>query len=328
MDKWIGGYRLCIATLEHVEIGFPFFAYFAGKTKMDYSQTMKYLFAIIFAILFCVPSFAQKSDDDRRSNMPVEPFRIIGNVYYVGASEVTSFLITTPKGHILVDSGFPETASQIIKNIRTLGFKPEDIKLMVNTQAHFDHAGGFAEIKRLSDAKMIASPLDKILIEAGGKGDFTWGDTLDYEPVKVDRVVRNGERVTLGGASLTAIFTPGHTKGCTAWEYSVTEKGRKFKVLFWGSASSPGYKFYDNKNYPNIVAEYEKTFAIMKTLKPDVFLASHGSFFDLLEKAEKIRATREPNPFVDNKAFAEYAIEAEKAHRAKLAEQKKAVGSK
>ena len=289
---------------------------------------MKYLFSIIFAVLFCVPSFAQKSDDDRRSNMPVEPFRIIGNVYYVGASEVTSFLITTPKGHILVDAGFPDTASQIIKNIRTLGFKPEDIKLMVNTQAHFDHAGGFAEIKRLSDAKMIASPLDKILIEAGGKGDFTWGDTLDYEPVKVDRVVRNGERVTLGGASLTAIFTPGHTKGCTAWEYSVTEKGRKYKVLFWGSASSPGYKFFDNKNYPNIVAEYEKTFAIMKTLKPDVFLASHGSFFDLLEKAAKIRATRETNPFVDIKAFAEYAIEAEKAHRAKLAEQKKAVGSK
>ncbi|HQZ97175.1 MAG TPA: subclass B3 metallo-beta-lactamase [Pyrinomonadaceae bacterium] len=286
---------------------------------------MKFLVSLFFLALSFVSIFAQKSEDDRRSNMPVEPFRIIGNVYYVGASEVTSFLIVTPKGHILVDAGFPQTAPQIIKNIRTLGFKPEEIRLMVNTQAHFDHAGGFAELKRLSGAKMIASPLDKVMIEDGGKNDFTWGDELSYEPIKVDRVIQNREKISLGGATLTAIFTPGHTKGCTAWEYTVTEKGRKYKVLFWGSASSPGYKFFGNKNYPDIVADYEKTFAVMKTLKPDVFLASHGSFFDLFEKAEKIRARREPNPFIDSDEFGKYAADAEKAHRAKLAEQKKAV---
>lgn len=296
-----------------------------AATKSIILKVMKFTASIIFATLLCVTVFGQVSDSDRRANIPVEPFQIIGNIYYVGASEVTSFLIVTPQGHILVDAGFPETATQIIKNVRTLGFKPEEIKVMVNTQAHFDHAGGFAEIKKLSGAKMIASPLDKIMIEDGGKNDFTWGDTLTYEPVKVDRVVKDREKVSLGGASLTAVFTPGHTKGCTAWEYSVTEKGRKYKVLFWGSASSPGYKFYGNKNYQNIVAEYEKTFAVMKTLKPDVFLASHGSFFDLLGKAEKIRVTREPNPFIDSKAFTEYAVEAEKGHRAKLAEQKKSV---
>ena len=317
-DKW-----------PYTIIGFfsRYFTYFAGKNFFQWiiRKAMKFLVSIIFSILLCVPTFAQKSDNDRLSNMPVEPFRIIGNVYYVGASEVTSFLIVTPKGHILVDAGFPDTASQIIKNIRTLGFKPEDIKLMLNTQAHFDHAGGFAEIKRLSGAKMIASPLDRVLIENGGKNDFTWGDTLDYEPVKVDRVLKDREKISLGGAVLTAIFTPGHTKGCTAWEYTATEKARKYKILFWGSASSPGYKFFGNTNYPGIVDDYEKTFALMKTLKPDIFLASHGSFFDLLGKAEKIRAKRDPNPFVNAKEFAEYAVDAEKAHRAKLAEQKKSV---
>jgi len=279
---------------------------------------MKALISIIFSLVLPAFVLAQASEDDRRANTPIEPFQIIGNVYYVGAAEVTAFLVTTPKGHILIDAGFAETAAQITANVKKLGFKVGDIKLLLNTQAHFDHAGGFVELKRLSGAKMVASPADKALLEKGGRDDFTWGDKYVYEPVMVDRVVSDGERVKLGGVSVKAVFTPGHTKGCTTWMMVLKDGGRKYTIAFVGSTSSPGYKFYGNERYPGIIADYEKTFAVMKSLKPDIFLASHGSFFGLLEKAEKIRAKRSPNPFIDPEGYKTWIGETEKNFREKL----------
>lgn len=286
---------------------------------------MKTIFSIFLLLVFTVEMSAQASEDDRRANTPIEPFQIIGNVYYVGAAEVTAFLVTTPKGHILIDAGFAETAAQITANVKKLGFKIGDIKLLLNTQAHFDHAGGFVELKRLSGAKMVASPADKVLLEKGGRDDFTWGDKYVYEPVTVDRKVSDGERVTLGGVGLKAVFTPGHTKGCTTWMMELRDGGQKYTVAFVGSTSSPGYTFYGNEKYPGIIADYEKTFAVMKRLNPDIFLASHGSFFGLLEKAEKIRLKRNPNPFIDPEGYKTWIGETEKNFREKLATQKAAV---
>jgi metallo-beta-lactamase class B len=278
-------------------------------------------FTLVFSLLlFAVGSFGQATERDREWNQPVEPFRIIGNVYYVGATEITSFLITTPKGHILIDSGYAETVPQIQKNVAKLGFKLTDIKYLLNTQAHYDHAAGLAELKRLTKAKMIASVLDKKALEEGAKYDFAGGDKYAFEPVKVDRTIRDGEEISLGGLKLKAILTPGHTPGATMWLMNAKDGSKNHQVAFVSSASIPGYILLDNKKYPSIIADYEKTFAKMKNLQPDIFLGSHGSFFNLLEKAEKIRRNPASNPFFDPKGYKAYV---ERSHNTFLAQLKR-----
>ena len=286
---------------------------------------MKLLASIFIAFVFSLTSCAQQNESDRKSNMPVAPFKIIGNVYYVGASEVTSFLITTPDGHLLLDSGFAETVPQIRDNIKKLGFKLEDVKFLLNSQSHYDHSGGLAELKKLTGGKMIASEGDREALEKGDRDNFAWGDTKTYAPIKVDRTVKDAEELSLGGVKMKAVITPGHTRGCTTWTLDVTDNGRKYGVVFVCSASIPGYKLVRNEKYPNIVEDYETTFAKLKQLKPDVFLAAHGSFFDLLGKAEKLRNGANPNPFIDPVGYADYIASAEKTFRDQLA-QEKAVG--
>lgn len=260
------------------------------------------------------------TEQDREWNKPVEPFCIIGNVYYVGASEVTSFLITTSKGHILIDSGYAETVPQIKQNLDKLGFKLSDVKYLLNTQAHYDHAAGLAELKRLTKAKMVASVGDKRGLEEGDKNDFAWGDKYAFEPVKVDRTIADGGVVSLGGVTLKAVLTPGHTPGSTMWLLNVKENGRIYQVAFVSSTSIPGYTLLDNRKYPSIIPDYTSTFAKMKRVKPDVFLASHGSFFDLLEKAEKFHRFPAVNPFIDAEGYTNYV---ERTHTAFLAQLKK-----
>lgn len=231
--------------------------------------------------------------------------------------------MTTRAGHFLIDAGYAETVPQIRENVRKLGFKVEDIKVLLNTQAHYDHAGGFAELKKLTGARMIASLRDKPWLEIGGKNDFTWGEKFLFPPVVVDKVIVNNDRVTFGGVTLTAVATPGHTRGCTMWLLDVPEAGRKYKVAFVGSGSSPGYTLVDNAKYPTIVADFEQTFARMGRIKPDVFLASHGSFFNFTEKAEALRNNLRVNPFIDRAGYVDYVRGAKKAFREKLAKQKR-----
>jgi metallo-beta-lactamase class B len=264
---------------------------------------------------------AQLDEADRQRNAPFEPFRVIANIYYVGAADVTSFLITTPRGHILIDAGYAETAPQIKANIARLGFKVADVKILLNTQAHFDHAGGLAELKRASGAKLLVSREDAALMARGGKGDFGFGDELFYEPVKTDKTIADGEQVMLGGVVLRAVLTPGHTKGCTVWMMNITERGQKLSVAFVGGTTAPGYKLVGNDKYPNIVADYEKTFRLMKQLRVDVFLAAHGSFFNLPAKAAQLKQGAAPNPFIDPQSYREYLSATEKTFREKLAKE-------
>ena len=279
---------------------------------------MKLTAALILLLLFSSQASAQKDETDRQRNAPVEPFRVIGNVYYVGASDVTAFLVTTPRGHILIDAGYPETAPQIKANVARLGFKVEDIEILLTTQAHFDHAGGLAELKRASGARLLASKEEAALMANGGKGDFAFGDRLPYEPVTTDRTIADGEKISLGGVTLKAVATPGHTKGCTAYTTTVREGGKKYEVVFFGSTTAPGYKLVGNEKYPNLVADYERTFRVSKALKPDVFLASHGSFFDLAGKAERARKGASPNPFIDPESYRRYLEATEKTFREQL----------
>ena len=240
---------------------------------------------------------AQSTETFRSWNQPIAPFHIIGNVYYIGASDVTSFLITTPAGHIVIDGGFVETAPLIEKNIRDLGFKLEDVKVLLSSHAHFDHAGGLAELKRLTGARLIASEPEAQQLARGGKGDFHYGDWGAFPPVTADQTVKDGEKVELGGVTLTAHLTPGHTKGNTTWTMKTSEGDRSYDVVVMGSLSAPGYKLVNNTNYPNIVADYTHSFAVLKKLPCDVFLSQHGFNFSLKEKMAG--KDGKENPFID-----------------------------
>ena len=277
-------------------------------------QLLASLFSFVVLLLLCpVAANAQADETSRSWNQPVKPYRVIGNIYYVGAAEVTAFLIVTPEGHILLDSGFAETVPQIKQNMAQLGFRLQDVKILLNSHAHFDHAGGIAELKELTGAKLMASEADAALLANGGKGDFHFGDRLSYAPVTADRILRDGDRVELGGVAMTAHLTPGHTKGCTTWTMKVKEGRKQYDVVFVGSASIPGYSLGGNPLYPNIADDYRKTFRVLKHLRCDVFLASHGSFYSMQEKAALLARRNRPNPFIDGRGFRRFIKESEKA---------------
>lgn len=274
----------------------------------------------LFFLALSFHSFAQKTETDRSWNQPVEPFRIIDNIYYVGASDITSYLIATPKGHILIDSGFLETVPQIQRNVVKLGFKFEDIKILLNAHAHYDHAGGLAELKRMTKAKLYVSEADSKLLARGGIGDPNFGDQYPFEGVIADKTFADSWKLKHGGATLTALVTPGHTKGCTTWTTTAKEAKRNYNVTFVCSTSSPGYKLVGNTKYPEIESDYFRTFERLKALKTDVFLGTHGGFFGLETKMEQLRSGG-PNPFIDPKGYKDYLDRSEADFRAKLASQ-------
>ncbi len=286
------------------------------------------IFLQLSCLIICLSdlSCAQKSDGDRKMNQPVEPFKIIGNVYYVGASDVTSFLITTPKGHILIDSGFSETVPQIKANVAKLGFKLEDVRVLLINHAHYDHCGGLAELKKLTGARLLASAPDAAVLEDGGASDFRFGGdkAFSFAPVKTDELLKDGQEITLGETVLKTYFTFGHTKGATSWTTDVTENGKKYKVIFMSSTTTLDYTFVDNQKYPQIADDFTKTYQTLKTIKPDVFLASHGQFFDLLGKAERLRAGAKTNPFIDPEGYQTFVAEVSESFENKLKAEKAA----
>ena len=283
-----------------------------------------FIFFGLLCVLFCPVGGCDQADETARSwNQPIKPFRIAGNLYYVGASDLSSLLIVTPQGHILLDSGLVETVPQIQQNVAQLGFRLEDVKVLINTHAHYDHAGGLALLKRLTGATLMASEADAALLAAGGKGDPNFGDRLAYEPVKADRILHDGDKVELGGVTMTAHLTPGHTKGNTTWTMTVTEDSKHYNVVVVGSTSTLGYKLVDNPNYPGIVADYQRTFQILKSLPCDIFLAPHGSFYDLTKKSKLLEQGTKQNPFIDPDGYKRYVEEGEIAFNKELERQRK-----
>jgi metallo-beta-lactamase class B len=278
-------------------------------------------------ILALPPGVRPQADETSRSwNQPVEPYRILGNLYYVGASDVTAFLITGPKGHILLDSGFAETVPQITRNIAKLGFRVRDVRILLSSHAHFDHAGGLARLKKLTGARFYASEEDAAELARGGKGDYALGDSMPYEPVQADQIVRDGDRVTLGTSSLIARITPGHTKGCTTWTMVADEGGRKYDVVFTCSTTVlPNVSLTKNAAYPQIADDFARTFRTLKSLPCDVFLGNHGSFFDMTDKAARLARGERPNPFIDPAGYRAYIERMEKAYLERLEGEKKAL---
>ena len=291
------------------------------KLSLHRTRLMK-PFSVI--LLFLLPSFAKPQADEtsRAWNRPVEPFQVIGNIYYVGAAEVSSFLITTPEGNILLDSGLAETVPLIQANIKKLGFENQKIEILINSHAHYDHAGGLAVLKEWTGATLMASEADAELLANGGKGDFQWGDLFSYKPVKADRLLRDNDKVELGGVTLTARLTPGHTKGCTTWTMKVKDGGRLLDVVFLGSTTIPGYKLVDNQKYPGIIADYAYSFKLLKSLNCDVFLAPHGSFFSMLEKVERLKQGEKNNLFIDPQGYRRFIERTEMAYLQQLAKER------
>lgn len=284
-----------------------------------------WLFACL--MLFGTASHAALDAEDSSWNQPVTPFRMIGNIYYVGASDVTSYLIVTPKGLILLDGGFAETAPQVEANIRTLGYKLSDVKILLNSHAHYDHAGGLAELKRMTHATFEASAADSVLLANGGKGDFSFGDKHPYAPVRADRILQDGDRVELGGTTMTTHLTPGHTKGCTTWTMQVMEDGKPHDVVFLCSVSILDYSLVNNPAYPGIATDFTRTFATLKSLPCDVFLGAHGRYYGLQEKMARMQKHEPGNPFIDPQGYREYLDKAEANFKQALEAQQKAAGA-
>ena len=269
---------------------------------------------VLLLLLLAPLAFAQKDPVSRSWNQPIPPFRIAGNLYYVGANEMAAYLIATPKGLILLDGGFEETAPIIRRNVATLGFDYKNIKIILNSHAHYDHVGGIDAIRRETGATFISSAGDAPLLARGGKDDPQFGDRFLYPPIEPDRLVRDGGRVTLGGTTLTAHLTPGHTKGCITWTMTVREKGKALHVVFVGSASVPSeYKLTGNPKYPNAIADYRHTFAVLKSLPCDIFLASHGNMFDLQGKLARHAS------FVDPDGYRKYVAASEERFEKRVA---------
>ncbi|HVW72166.1 MAG TPA: subclass B3 metallo-beta-lactamase [Rhizomicrobium sp.] len=285
---------------------------------------LRLLATALMGLVLAAPAYA--------ADTYLEPFpahHIIANIYYVGTEGQANYLITTPKGNILINSGTEKNPPMIKASIKKLGFKYADTRILLISHAHFDHDAGSAEVIKETGAKYEVMDSDVPVVESGGKLDFNYGDKGGknlYPPVKVDRVLHDGDTVSLGGTVLTAHKTPGHTKGCTTWTMPVKDGGKTLNVVIVGSPNvNPGYVLVGNKKYPNIAQDYEKTFRVLKALPADVFLGAHGDYYGLDAKYPKLKPGA-PNPFIDPTGYKAYIADREAAFRKELAKQQ--AGSK
>ena len=254
---------------------------------------------------------------------PVAPFRVAGNVYYVGTEGLAAYLITSPKGHVLLDSTLAGNVPQVEHNIEQLGFRLKDVKLLIESHAHYDHVGGLAQLKADTGAPLWASAGDRWALENGRQfGDTDYG-LITFPAVKVDRLVRDGETVRAGDVELTAWVTAGHTRGCTTWSLPVEEAGRRLKVLFLCSIMVAGNKLIDNKAYPGIVADFRRTYARLRTMKADVVLTGHPEAAEVLARHARQRAG-DAQAFVDPGELARLVTAADAAFETELAKEKAA----
>jgi metallo-beta-lactamase class B len=241
----------------------------------------------------------------------------------VGSQGLASYLIVTPQGSILINSNLEKSVPMIRESVEKLGFRFSDIKILLISHAHWDHCAGSAAVKELTGAKYMVMDADVPEIEAGGKGNFQYGDVLTarYQPAKVDRVLHDGDTVRLGDTILTAHLTPGHTKGTTTWTTVVKEDGKSYNVVIVGSPNvNDGYKLVNNELYPQIAYDYQTMFQVLKALPCDVFLGAHGNYYGMEAKYARMKEGG-PNPFIDPEGYKGYVAEREQAFRTELAKQ-------
>ncbi len=264
-------------------------------------------FALITLLLLPVLVFAQagpggfiSAEQDAQLKGPwsdgVEPFPIIANIYYVGGVNIASYLMTTPQGHILMDTGMPRMAKTVLANVEKLGFKPNDIRLMISSHAHVDHIGGHAEVKKATGAQVIASAEDARALEAGR--DMSPVEYDGWPAVRVDRIIKEGETVTLGTMTLRAVLTPGHTPGATTWVTTVQDGGRSYTVVFpGGAAPNGGPLVVGNPKHPNLAEITLTTYGTLKQLNPDIVLQGHPQQA-FMGKVDGMKKGMRPHPLL------------------------------
>src|SRR6266850_3107534 len=249
-----------------------------------------------------------------------EPFRIVGNLYYVGAKNIASYLFTTPQGNILIDTGTKEMGPVIRTNVEKLGFKLADIKIMLSGHAHFDHVQGHAAMKKATGARVMAIGEDAAALAAGTDrsplGDEGW------EPVAVDRVLKDGDTVTLGGTTLRAVWTPGHTPGCTTWTTTVQDRGKPYSVVFQACGGpNAGVKLVGNTKFPTLIQDTPRSFRVQKTLKPDIYLPMHPESL-FAGKIERIKAGENPHPLLNPEGYTKLIADTEANFQKRIEEEK------
>ena len=253
---------------------------------------------------------------------PIAPFRIAGNLYYVGSQDLASYLIVTPQGNILINSSLTSSVPLIRSSVEQLGFKFNDIKVLLISHAHFDHDAGSAEVIQETHAKYMVMDADVSVVESGGATDFAYGKDT-YPPAKVDRVLHDGDSVKLGETTLVAHKTAGHTRGCTTWTLRVKETGRPLNVVIVGSWNvNPGWRLVDRPSqpasYPGIESDYRHTFALLQGLPCDIFLGAHGAYFGMLAKLDRIKAGANDTVWIDPKGYQAAVAERKQAFEAEL----------
>ena len=292
---------------------------------MNYTIHLKR--TVILLTLLCSVMLATAQTVNEPGNAPSEwsqpypPFRIAGNLYYVGTADLACYLIVTPKGNILINTGLASSAAKIKASIETLGFRFSDIKILLTTQAHYDHMGAMAAIQKATGAAMMLDEGDVPVATDGGSSDYFFGGHGSvYQPVKVDRVLHNGDTIALGDIHLVMLHHPGHTKGSCSYLFTVKDAQRSYTVLI---ANMPTIiapkKFSETTGYPNIAADYQYTFKAMKPLKFDIWLASHASQFKLQAK-HPAGSAYNPNAFIDQKGYDTELSELEGEFEKKLTE--------
>lgn len=288
----------------------PILGYKANETKLPLTST---------------GTLSVQNDPDWTEPFP--PFKIAGNLYYVGSKGLANYLITTSQGHILINSDLEENVPLIRASVERLGFKFTDIKVLLISHAHWDHNAASDTIKKLTGAKYMVMDADVPVVESGGKTDFQYGNLPSslYTPTKVDRVLHDGDEVRFGGAVLVAHLTPGHTKGCTTWTMKVKDGQKTYNVVIIGSPNvNPGYRLVNNSAYPQSAEDYEKMFRALKSLPCDIFLGAHGNYFDLETKYARLKEGA-PAAFVDPDGYLKYVADKEHAFQTELAKQRAAL---
>jgi len=289
---------------------------------------MKTPLFLLMMFAFGVLAFAQQD----MAEVPTKPFHVIGNIYYVGITDPAgkwrqdsvSYLITTPDGHLLLDTMYDENIPLIRDNIQKMGFRYQDVKIIINSHAHTDHMAGHARMKELTGAQVVISQGDASVVADGGKSDFRNRDGGElWKPLRPDRVIDDGDQVRLGGVTLTAHITPGHTKGSTTWTMTTRDGGRDYNVVIVGGVRvQENVPLVGNKLYPQISDDFARSFAKLKALPCDVFLGVHGNWFDLPGKARRREQAGNPNPFVNSAEYRDYVASAERAYLDLLSKQR------
>jgi metallo-beta-lactamase class B len=259
-------------------------------------------------------AFAQTVEDRTQDRVAFPSHKVIGNVYSVGTGTLNSYLITTPQGHILINTNFEETVPLLQAAVEKVGFKMADIKIILGSHAHADHMQADAVVKELTGGAMVMAMEQDVPALKGMKAP-------SGKAHPIDRVLKDGETVTLGGSTLTAHLTPGHTRGCTTWTMSVPEGGRTYNLIIACGGLQEDARLVNNKNYPEIADDFAKAIAVYQKLPVDVFLASHSWFFDPAGKYKRMGGAT--NPYIDPAGYKAWVANMAKNHASLLAEQRK-----